>query len=348
MLKPKQHIIVLTPGFAESETDSSTIPALLTYLRSLKKLNPDFSIKVISFQYPFKLKKYTWNNITVFPLNGRNSKLKKILIWKKAWVLLKKIHSEKPITCIHSFWLGECSIVGGFFAKKYKIKHIVTAMGQDVLNPNYYAKLLSQKNNKIITLSKRHQTHLKENHNIDSQIIHWGIDSSDFPNLQEKTIDILGVGSLITIKNYTLFIKLIDVLSKKRSPLKVELIGDGELKAEIEELIVKTQLQNNIIITGELPRDSVLEKMSKAKVLLHTSNYESFGYVFLEALFSGMHIISFEVGIAQNSLMWTVCKNPIDMIDGLLKVLSLNDNRNRELLYNIENTVLKYHKIYCE
>lgn len=347
-MKSKQHIVILTPGFAESETDSTTIPALLTYLRSLKKINPDFRIKVISFQYPYKSKKYTWDNITVFPLNGRNSKLKKVLVWKKAWAHLKEIHSEKPITCIHSFWLGECSMVGGFFAKNYNIKHIVTAMGQDVLNPNYYAKLLSQKRDKIITLSKRHQTYLKENHNINSQIIPWGIDSSDFPNLHEKAIDILGVGSLNSIKNYTLFIELIDVLKEKRNPLKVELIGKGELKAEIEELIAKKQLQNNIVITGELPRESVLEKMSKAKVLLHTSNYESFGYVFLEALYSGMHVISFEVGIAENSLMWNVCKTPNDMINGLLKALSLNNSSNRELLYNIENTVLKYHKIYCE
>lgn len=345
-MSAKKHIVILTPGFSSSEEDSTNIPALQVYLESLKKLNRAFDIKIIAFQYPNKTQEYLWRGITVYPLNGRNKKTNKILVWKKAWSQLKLINKHKPIDHIHSFWIGECSFIGEKFASKYNIKHLVTAMGQDVTKPNIYAKIISQKKSRIVTLSKRHQWFLKTNFNLESEIVSWGIDKSEFPNLQDKTIDILGVGSLNSIKNYTLFVRLIDAL--KTESLKVELIGDGILRNDIENEIRKHQLENTIVLVGKLPRESVLVKMAKAKILLHTSQYESFGYVFLEALYSGMKIVSFDVGIAKESPFWKVCKDKNEALKSLNYILSEQKEQPRILLHTIENTVLQYCNIYDE
>ena len=110
----------------------------------------------------------------------------------------------------------------------------------------------------------------------------------------------------------------------------------------------ETQLKNTITVTGELPRKNVLEKMAKAKILLHTSNYESFGLVFLEAMYSAMQIISFEVGIAKESSAWKVCSNKEEAILKLREALSNQNQQERILLYDIKNTVSKYCTIYNE
>ena len=339
----KNHIVILTPGFPSSEDDSTTIPALQVYLKALIKSKPNFDIKIITFQFPFRTDEYKWNKISVIPLDGKNSKLKKIFIWQKAYTFLKQIHEKSPIECIHSFWIGECSLIGERFGKRYQIKHLTTAMGQDVLKPNFFVKFLS-KNCQIITLSQKQQQFLKTNFKIDSHIIPWGIDEKDFPQVKEKTIDILGVGSLNSIKNYNLFIEIIESLSIET--LKVELIGEGHLKAEISDIVRKKNLENTITILGELPRENVLEKMARSKLLLHTSTYESFGYVFLESLYSGMTLISTNVGIAEQSEHWMIFKSQDDAILKIKKALSTHKRHGRVLLYEINDTLKKYCEIY--
>ncbi len=118
MKKIDKNIVILTPGFPKNEADSTTIPALQLYVKALKEKQPSYNIKVITFQFPFTSKKYSWFGIDIFPLNGRNSRLKKILVWNKAAQLLKQFHREKKIDVIHSFWLGECAFIGQKIAKK--------------------------------------------------------------------------------------------------------------------------------------------------------------------------------------------------------------------------------------
>lgn len=340
------HIVFLTPGFAESEKDSTTIPALQIYLKSLSDSLPGVQLTVISFQFPFNHEKYIWNGISIFPLNGRNKKYKKIFIWQKAKTLLKSIHQKTPIDYVHSFWLGECSFIGEKFAKRNGIKHLITAMGQDVLKPNRYAKPLLKSDSKIITLSNNHRNDLKQNFDLNSHIIPWGLATNEFPERQKITIDILGVGSLNAVKNYAVFIEVISALIDVFPKLKVEIIGEGEKYYTLRKVIETEGLEKNITLIGKLPREQVLLKMAKAKILLHTSEYESFGYVFLEALYSGMHIISFDVGSAQNSSRWHVCENNKELFDMLLKTMSLAENTERELIYRIEETIFKYTEIY--
>ena len=120
------HIVFLTPGFAESESDSTTIPALQIYLKELSSRLSDTKLTLISFQFPFHSKPYPWNGITVIPLNGQNSRLKKYKTWTKARETLEKLHQRHKIDVIHSFWIGECTRIGSLFSKGLGIKHVVS------------------------------------------------------------------------------------------------------------------------------------------------------------------------------------------------------------------------------
>ena len=80
----KQHIVFLTPGFAESDKDSTTIPALQVYLKSLRKTLPDTKMTLLAFQFPFSKTIYDWHGIEVILLNGKNKRIKKLWVWRKA------------------------------------------------------------------------------------------------------------------------------------------------------------------------------------------------------------------------------------------------------------------------
>ena len=342
-----QHIIVLTPGFPESEEDSTTIPALQVYLKALVAFAPHLKITIISFQYPFTKQKYNWNGIPVIPLNGKNSKFKKILIWQKAYFLLKEVHLQHPITAIHSFWIGECSFIGDRFSKKHSINHIITAMGQDVLKKNKYACLFKKSKSNIISLSHNHHNELLANHKLNSQIIPWFLDEKSFPNLKENNIDILGVGSLTALKNYTLFVEIIKKLVEIKPDIKVEIIGNGTEYTKINQLIETYNLKKNIQLLGELPRKNVLEKMSISNILLHTSNYESFGFVFLEALYSGMKVVSLDVGFSTAIPEWKIGDSKESLIINSLSFLDQKTKaKQRNLLFNRESILIDYLTLY--
>lgn len=226
--------------------------------------------------------------------------------WHKANKTLDKLHKKHPIKTIHSFWIGECSMISARFAKKHGINHVTTVMGQDALAGNSYVKYIQ--NSKIVTLSKNHHAELLKNYNLQSYVIPWSLDQTSVPTPKKSTIDILGVGSLNTVKNYSFFIEIIAHLVKIFPNLKVEIIGEGNEYTTLYKHILSKQLDNHIKLLGRLPRAKVLEKMTKARILLHTSTYESFGFVFLEALCAGMKIVSHDVGIANEQSFWRVCQ----------------------------------------
>ena len=347
MNKPNPHIVFLTPGFAESEVDSTTIPALQVFLKSMRNALPKSSLTVLTFQFPFTKETYDWNGIEVIPLNGQNKRFKKIWTWQKALQTLQKIHKKQPIDVIHSFWIGECARIGQRFAKKHQINHVVTIMGQDASVKNSYAKSLLNSNAKLVTLSTNHQAELQKTYGLESVIIPWHLDTNDFPPLQENKVDILGVGSLNTIKNYEDFIDIISAVAKTQKNLNVKIIGEGTLQNELKTKIQNLQLEQTITFCGKLPRQEVLKKMAQSKILLHTSVYESFGFVFLEALYSGTHIVSYPVGLAESSENWHVSNHKIDLIEACEKLLSEADTEKKRIEFGSEaKTINAYISLY--
>lgn len=342
-----KHIVFLTPGFAQNEQDTTTIPAIQEYIIALKKEQPKLKITIISFQFPYTKKSYNWHNCNVIPLNGKNKKFKKIQIWNLAFQTLKKLNAEHPISIIHSFWLGECAFVGNLFSNKYDIKHICTFMGQDVKKKNLYLKLLPLQNMNLICLSNFQQQHFLKNHLLQPNIIPWGITKTRFSNSTQKTFDIIGVGSLIPLKNYELFIDVIFEINKSTA-LKAVLIGEGTEKEKLQEKIKNLNLENTITITGLLSYQETLEKISKAKVLLHTSNFESFGMIFPEALESKALIVSKNVGCAFPTENWLLAETKQEMIIACKKALKISFSKNFNNPFTIENTVEKYLKLYHE
>ncbi|MDN3664287.1 glycosyltransferase family 4 protein [Algibacter miyuki] len=313
----------------------------------MKNALPNSKLTLLSFQFPFTNKTYDWNGIEIIPLNGKNKLLKKLCTWKKALNILKKIHREQPIDTIHSFWIGECAMIGERFSIKHHIKHVVTLMGQDAKSGNLYTKKLTNSTAKIVTLSINHQSELLKNHKLKSTIIPWHLNTKEFPELSKNNIDILGVGSVNSIKNYAHFINVISQLIKVHTNLNVVIIGDGAWRNELEQLIKKSKLSQTVTLKGKISRHEVLKNMAQSKLLLHTSLYESFGFVFLEALYSGMQIVSYDVGLAKTSTHWKVCNSETALVAACQTILSEKTHtKNRILISSEKQTINAYLNLY--
>jgi glycosyltransferase involved in cell wall biosynthesis len=294
MQKPRSFII-LSPGFPKDESDSTCLPAQQAFVLALKNNYPSIKVIVISFQYPHRSARYTWNGVEVISLNGRGrAQFFRLILWMKVWLTLKRINRETEITGLLSLWVGECALVGKYFSGKYSLKHKIWILGQDAKSDNNYVQRIRPVENELVAMSEFLQQTFLQNHGIKPMYIIENAIDIDLYNIAEgnRNIDILGVGSLIPLKQYELFIRVVEKVNETVK-VKSVICGKGPEESKLRTLIQEQDLNKVIELKGEQQHSEVLKLMQASRIFLHTSSYEGFSSVCLEALYSGAHVISF-------------------------------------------------------
>lgn len=341
-----KHILFLTPGFPSVEDDFNCIPPLQEFLIEFKSEYPAVMISVIAFQYPYRSIKYLWNGIDVYPMNGKNSALRKMAVWLKAINTAGEINKSNPVDVIHSLWLGECAFIGNRIANKYRCNHICTLMGQDVKDSNRYLNQSKNNNIKIVALSQNQfDLFLNLTQKKPDEIIHWGVRDQSFEK-SNRDIDLLAVGSLISLKNYSLYLRAIAKVKISYRNIKCKLVGSGPELNSLRTLADQLGINENIKFTGLLSRQEIFKLMQRSKIFVHPSRFEGSGYVFAEALVNGMNILSFNVGYAQNHPKWFIAKDDDDFIKTLDQLLSSQLDFHPTNLFKLSETVEQYAIIY--
>ncbi len=348
----KETLIILSPGFPESEADSTCLPMQQQFVRTLKEMYPRLEVVVLTFQYPYHQQEYKWFDIKVIPFGGRNKGgLQKLLLRTKINSTLKKLYSDRKIAGLFSFWYNECAFVGKKFADKYGVKHYCWILGQDARKGNKYPKLLPPRSDELIALSDSIQNEFETNHRIKPQfVIPPGIDETVFANLpKERDLDVLGVGSLISLKQYDIFLEIVAEIKKQIPGIKALLVGKGPGKEELRSLITNLELESNVKMTGELPYNEVLDLMKRTKVLLHPSSYEGFSGVCMEALAAGSRIVSLCKPMNRDIPHWHTVTTKEEMIRETLRMLRDPATRYLSLYpYRVRDCVNKVMSLFGE
>ncbi|MFZ4796086.1 MAG: glycosyltransferase [Bacteroidia bacterium] len=342
MTKKTSHIVFITPGFAKNESDTTCMPYLQVYFKAL--LNQGYKISIITMHYPSYNTVYKWNNCNVYSF-AKYAKWQKPLLWLKAIREIISINKKEPISALHSFWLGECALAGHWASKIITVKHVNTLMGQDVLVGNKFCKILPIKSMNLVTLSHFHQQVFLKNYHIKKPIIFFGTNKNDVLKNETKTIDFIGVGSLIPIKNYSLFVEVIYELNKT-NPVSAVIIGEGVEFDLLAQKIKDLNLQNIVKLLGLLKNEQVLSYLSQSKILLHTSNHEGFGMVFAEALQQEVMVVSTPVGSIFESPNVMLANNKNNLIKACQTMLTKTYNQQFPNPFDIEKTVEDYKNIF--
>lgn len=100
---------------------------------------------------------------------------------------------------------------------------------------------------------------------------------------------VLAVGRLSVAKDYPTLIKAITLL-KELQDIRLIILGKGECRAKLEELIRENELQNRVDLPGYIPNPYVY--MSNADVYVLSSKREGFPNTLLEALACGTPVVS--------------------------------------------------------
>ena len=343
-------LIILIPGFPANEEDSTCLPFPQAFVKHLKLLNPALNIKVLAFQYPFFEAVYEWHGVEVHAFNGKNKGgFRRLFLWRTIWRRLKKILQEEQILGILSFWMGETALIAKYAAKKYGLRSFTWLMGQDARENNRYVSITRLKSESLIALSDFLADEYYKNHKIRPAItIPPGIDIATFSaKSKERKIDILGVGSLIPLKQFDQIIRLVAEIVDSHPGVRAVICGEGSERGKLQQLIHDFHLSNQIELRGELDHDSILDVMGESRILVHPSAYEGFGVVFLEALYAGAQVISYCKPMHIHFNHHHVVKTHEEMKKKLLELLDNRMlNQDSVLIYPIEETCKKILTLY--
>ncbi|RWY55702.1 glycosyltransferase family 4 protein [Mucilaginibacter gilvus] len=335
-------LIILTPGFPADEMDTTCIPPQQVFVKALKDNYPKLRIIILSFQYPFQEKEYLWHGIKVIAFGGQGKGgLARMATWFKAWQCLRAIKERHKPIGILSFWLGEVAFVGSLFAKWNKLKHYSWLLGQDAKAGNKYARRIKPQSVNLIAISEFIVNQYQQNYGVKpGHVIPVGVSSQPFKDVGNmRDIDLLAAGSLIPLKRYHLFVELVKELKKDHPNIRAVLCGAGPEMERLSAMLAESELEDNLILKGELPHQQVLELMQQAKVFIHPSEYEGFSTVCLEALAACATVVSFIKAMDENLPNWHIA-NTTEEMNRIAGELLNDDTRKYEptLPYSVNNT----------
>ncbi|PSF36227.1 colanic acid biosynthesis glycosyltransferase WcaL [Aphanothece hegewaldii CCALA 016] len=168
-------------------------------------------------------------------------------------------------------------------------------------------------------------------------VIHCGVDQS-FLNTPFQPIPdeprMVCVGRLCEQKGQLLLVQAVYKLVQKNFNFKIVLVGDGELRQEIESLIKQYKLEKHIEITGWASGETVQKQILAAKAMILPSFAEGLPVVIMESLALSRPVLStYVAGIPElvepNVCGWLV---PAGSVDALVTAIqNLLETSNEQL-----------------
>ena len=168
-------------------------------------------------------------------------------------------------------------------------------------------KMVMTSSNFVTASSHYEHVMISENYKIDENKIKKitpGLDRKIFfPDLNLPRENIfLSIGRIQEQKRQLETIKFLNNFRKIDSNFLCYFIGGPSGKsgddylAELEESVKEFNLESHVEFLGNLPQTKIKDFMNKSKLLIHTSQYETFGLVAIEANSMGVPILSINTG----------------------------------------------------
>lgn len=142
---------------------------------------------------------------------------------------------------------------------------------------------------------------------------------------QKEIIKIGFVGRLSQLKNPIRFIEMASIIKKRITKTQFVMIGDGELRSEVEKSIMKYGIEDAVLMKGFV--NNPRAEMRFLDVLVISSNSEGTPLVLLESMSYGIPVVSTRVGaiplVIENDVDGVLCDCTAESLaEGVIKLLS--------------------------
>jgi glycosyltransferase EpsF len=183
--------------------------------------------------------------------------------------------------------------------------------------------------------------------NIRGKVVNNGVDLSVYNHRSERCEDIVNefslgnklvignIARLTEVKNHKFMIEIANHMKKMKIPFKMLLVGQGELKEELQQMINNNGLNDEVVLTGV--RSDIPDLLQVFDVFIMPSLFEGNPVTLVEAQASGLPCVISDV-----------ITDKIDMGLGLMYKCSLDDTVEKwieEIIKARNNRCYDYEKI---
>ena len=338
------------------------------------------------YEMSVRLSKRGYNTIVItnkkselyFKIRNEDLKLHNIKISNLSFLNIFKIikiagilKKEKVDTIIIN--LSADLKVAGLAAKLAGTKNIIYRRGSAIPVKNTFLNrfLFQYIITEIIANSEEtKRTILKNNLNLIDEnkisVVYNGIDIEKYDKFKSEIVYqrkngeiILGnAGRLVKQKGQGYLIEIAKKLKEKQINFKLLIAGEGKLKNELEQYAKELGVEKEVIFLGFI--ENIKGFMETIDLFLHTSLWEGFGYVIVEAMASKKPVIAFNVSsnpeIIENNKTGFLIKDKdldefvekIEFLAGdteLRNKFGKNAREKVEAVFNIERSLQNVEKI---
>jgi len=202
-------------------------------------------------------------------------------------------------------------------------------------------------------LQKKELQKNKDFQKLDIRVLPLGIDIEKFkPIKTKKGNNLLYVGRISRLKQLEIAIEAVaKLVENKIDDARLIIIGpksDTNYFKELKELIIKLNIEKNVIFKGVITHDKLISFYQNADILLLPSAHESFGMVMIESMACGTPVTALKGAGGPDEIIK-------DTVDGLLStpqnyalaILNYFKNKEQQLVIskNARTKVLEEYSI---
>ena len=313
----EKNFFLITNYLATKFNDISVISLSKTYKN---KLNSKIKFITLESTLPFSI--------------GRRLKF-----FISLFLLFKKILFRRDYIVFCFQGLAYCTILCKLLSTKIIIRSNSSPSGwsDKQVKKSLYKKIYSMAD-KIIVNSEEFKKELKLKFNLNSECIYNPLNKKEIIKKSKKKVNIsffkkndfkiISVARFTDQKDHFCLIRSINLLKKKYKNIKVLLIGYGERKNEVENLISKLKLNKFFKIINF--KKNPYPYIKKSDLFILSSNFEGLPNVLLEAIALNKFVISSNCPTG-----------PSEILDngkgGLLFKVGNHEELSKKIIYSLKN-----------
>lgn len=218
--------------------------------------------------------------------------------------LLKRLSKEFHFDLIHAHVALPDGHAASFFQREYQVPVVITVHGQDFQSTLHrgekakarLAEVLGAAD-KVITVSSKLKRMVQDEPFAPKiEVINNGIDLEDCQGTggmkpSSGNIKLISVSNLKKTKGLDLTLQALPSLLPKYPALTYYIVGEGEERQNLENLVDALKLRNHVVFLGRLTHPEAMKEMAAADIFCLPSWQEGFGVVYIEAMAQGVPVI---------------------------------------------------------
>lgn len=234
----------------------------------------------------------------------------------KSWMFSRRLLRQEKFDCLHAFFSVPSGFVARLLSIEFRIPYIVSLRGSDV--PGYserfknlyillrpLTRFIWRGARRVIANSEGLRTlALLTDSSRDIAIIRNGVDTKeffpvprDYSDDPSKPFRVLAIARLTPRKGLRSLLEAMRVLkTQEKREFLLDIAGDGDERESLEAFVRDNNLSDQVRFVGRVPHREIVPLYHRAHVYVLPSLNEGMSNNVLEALASGLPIVTTDTG----------------------------------------------------